>query len=258
MKKYSYLVALCLAACSLASFPAFSQTKASSINVAVASNFTNPVKQLASLFTKNTGYTVNLSAGSTGKLYTQIINGAPFDIFFAANAREPERLEQQGQALKGTRFTYAIGRLALWSADPTRIKGDCGESLKQNDYRKLAIANPRVAPYGKQAENALHALGVYETVEPKLILGENIGQAFRFVSSKNAELGIISLSQVKDPKNPFLGSHCIVAETLHQPLLQQAIILKRAQANQVARDFIEFVQSETARELILSYGYFTP
>lgn len=254
MKKRLYCLVFCLAVVSSALLPA----QAASINVAVASNFINPAKQLATQFSDVSGHSVNLSSGSTGKLYTQIINGAPFDIFLAANAREPQRLEQQGQAVTATRVTYAIGRLVLWSADPQRVKADCATALKQTDFRKLAIANPRVAPYGKQAEHALITLGVYETVQPKLIMGENIGEAFRFVSSGNAELGIISLSQVKDPRNPFSGSHCVLAETLHQPLLQQTVMLQRARGNQAAREFIQFLQSAPARALIENYGYDLP
>lgn len=254
-QKYKNNVALCLAVFSLFGTLAFSQARADSINVAVASNFINPAKLLASRFMAQSGHQVNISAGSTGKLYTQIINGAPFDVFLAANVNEPERLEQQGLALKGMRFTYAVGRLAVWSADQTRIRGDCGNTLKQNDYRKLAIANPRVAPYGKEAVNVLRSLGIYASVKDKLIMGESIGQAFRFVSSQNADLGIISLSQINDPKNTFSGSHCIIEETLHQPLLQQAVVLKRAANNKAVNDFARFLKSNPAREVVLAYGY---
>lgn len=231
---------------------------AGSVNLAVASNFINTARQLTSQFNQQSGHTLNISSGSTGKLYTQIVNGAPFDIFLAANAREPKRLEQQGQALAGSRFTYAIGRLALWSAEPGRVGGDCAETLGRTDFARLAIANPRVAPYGRQAENALLALGVYQALQGKLILGENIGQAFRFVSSKNAQLGIVSLAQVRDPKNTIQGSHCVIAETLHQPLLQQALVLRRAQDNSAVTEFMDFLRSAAARQVIRQYGYGLP
>lgn len=236
----------------------FQSVHADSLNVAVASNFINPARILAARFSSASGHQINLSAGSTAKLYTQIINGAPFDIFLAANAREPRRLEQQGHAVAATRFTYAIGRLALWSADQHRIKGDCGDILQGLGFQRLAIANPRVAPYGQQARNVLDNLAIYDTVAERLIVGENVGQAFRFVSSKNAQLGIVSLSQIKDPRNPIAGSHCLIAADLHEPLEQQAIVLQRARNKALATAFMQFLASQDARDLIRRYGYIIP
>jgi molybdate transport system substrate-binding protein len=232
--------------------------QAGSLNVAVASNFVNPAKQLAEKFSHETGHTVNLSSGSTAKLYTQITNGAPFDVFLAATAREPQRLLQVGQAVEGSLITYAVGRLALWSAEPDRVSSDCGATLRQGEYEKLAIANPRVAPYGTQAENVLMSLGVYAGVQSKLVVGENVGQVFRFVATASVPLGLVSLSQVLDPKNPFAGSYCVIDQGLHEPLLQQAVLLNRAENNRAAVEFMGYLQSGAVRTLIKSYGYGLP
>lgn len=243
------LVPLALAAALL---PA---AQAGEINVAVAANFSNPLKVIAAQFSRASGHRVNLSAGSTGKLYAQIINGAPFDVFLAANVSEPARLENERQAVAGSRFTYAVGRLALWSADPMRVRGDCAAVLMRNDYARLAIANPDTAPYGQQARNALKNLGLLSEVEKKLIVGSDIGQAFQYVYSRNVELGIVSLAQVLDPNNQTPGSHCLIPQALYEPLLQQAVLLWRAADNPAARDFLVFLRSPAAQDIIRQYGY---
>lgn len=235
------------------------QSQAGEFNAAVASNFINPAKAIAAQFERASGHRVNLSAGSTGKLYTQISHGAPFAVFLAANVSEPARLESEQQAVPGSRFTYAIGKLVLWSADPARVHGDCAALLQNNTYRRLAIANPDTAPYGRQAQNVLQNLGLLAEVKQKLIIGADIGQAFQYVHSRNAELGIVSLAQVIDPHNQIPGSHCLIPQSLYEPLAQQAVLLKQAADNAVdhaaAREFLEFLRSAAARDIILSYGY---
>ena len=235
-----------------------SSAQAAEINVAVASNFVNPAKIIAAQFTDATTQVVNISSGSTGKLYSQITNGAPFDVFLAANAREPERLETEGNAVAGSRFTYAVGKLVLWSAAANRVQGDCEAVLRKMDYTKLAIANPDTAPYGRQAANALESLALYSRLGKKLIIGSNIGQTFQFVSSHNVELGIVSLSQVIDPNNRNPGSYCLIPDELYQPLVQQAVLLQHGAGNDTAREFLAYLQSRKVHDLILGYGYGLP
>jgi molybdate transport system substrate-binding protein len=228
---------------------------AGEINVAVASNFVNPFKQIAEIFFRQTSHTVNVSSGSTGKLYAQIINGAPFDILYAANAEEPIRLEQEGWAISGSRYTYAIGRLALWSYEPQRIDSECAIILRRNDYAKLAIANPDTAPYGREAVRALRNLEVYSQLKNKLIIGSNIGQVFQYIVSRNVEMGIVSLSQVIDPNNTIAGSYCLLSQSLYQPLIQQVVRLKHSEDNPAVIELLEFMKTAEVRKIILQYGY---
>lgn len=225
---------------------------ADEIRVAAASNFKAAISELAQRFEESTGHVVVLIFGSTGKHYAQIVHGAPFDLFFAADPARPERLEREGRALDGSRFTYAIGRLVLWSADARRV--DDGDNvLAENSYRHLAIANPSLAPYGRAAKEALQALGLWDAVAPRLVTGENIAQAYQYVRSGNAELGLVAWSQVLQTGSQ--GSSWLVPDSLHAPIEQQCIALRPGEA---AIRFMEFVRSQAGVEIIRAHGYGVP
>ncbi len=224
---------------------------ADEIRVAVASNFAEAMNTLVSRFEARTGHSVIPVFGSTGKHYAQIINGAPFAIFFAADVERPKRLEEEGRAVAGSRFTYAIGRLVLWSPTADRVDPE-GQVLRQGAFRHLALANPELAPYGRAAEQTLRAMGLWERLEPCLVRGENISQAFLFVGSGSAELGFVALSQVWRGDGPIEGSSWIIPQKWHEPIEQQAVLLKDSKT---ARDFLAFVNSEEATEIIRRFGY---
>ncbi len=227
---------------------------ADQIRIAVASNFAVAIKRLASDFEVDTGHKVALIFGSSGKHYAQIRNGAPFEVFFSADTRRPELLENEGITLPGSRFTYARGKVVLWSPK-TGYVDDKGEVLEKGGFAYLAIANPGLAPYGKAAEEVLKALGLWERLEAKLVRGENIGQAFQFVNSGNAELGFVAFSQLRQPGHTAGGSWWQVPQILYTPVDQQAVLLKE---NPVARAFLSFVRSDESRALIREFGYATP
>jgi molybdate transport system substrate-binding protein len=227
---------------------------AGSVTVAVASNFTRTAEDIAARFTKQSGHTVSFSAGSSGKLYAQVGNGAPFDVFLSADAERPERLEQDGLAVAGSRFTYALGRLVLWSNDPA-LK-DCKAALAAGRFRHLSIANPKTAPYGVAALAVLARLGVpAESLGGRLVQGENIAQTLQFVASGGAQLGFVALSQLRGASAPVGSCRWEVPADLHAPLLQQAVLLRRAGGNAAAAEFLRFLRADTARELIRRDGY---
>ena len=228
--------------------------RAEEIHIAVASNFTATMQILAERFEKQSGHSVVLLPGSTGKHYAQIMHGAPFDAFFAADAERPALLEAGGRSLPGSRFTYAIGRLVLWSPDPELVDGD-GAVLQSRAFRRLAIANPRLAPYGRAAQQFLESRRLWESLQPKLVRGENIGQAFQFVASGNAELGLVALSQLMQSGRHRKGSWWQVPGTLHTPIEQQAVLLSDSTA---AADFMRFAKSEPAHTIIRGFGYGIP
>jgi molybdate transport system substrate-binding protein len=213
--------------------------------VAVAANFASPAKKLAELFTQRTGQRLSLSSGSTGKFYAQIKSGAPFDALLSADEETPRRLEAEKLAVAGSRFTYAVGRLVLWSPKTDAV----GEPvLRAGRFSRLAIANPRLAPYGAAAKETLEKLGLWQRVQPKLVRGENIAQAYQFVSSGNADLGFVALSQLTEAA----GARWLVPEHFHAPLRQDAVLLRE---NTAARAFLDYLRSPPARERIRSYGY---
>lgn len=218
------------------------------LRIAVASNFKAPASELVKRFQERTGRNVTITLGSTGKLYAQIRNGAPFAVFLAADAERPRLLEQEIPAAKGSRFTYAIGKLVLWSPDPELVDNE-GKVL-ESDFGKLALANPKLAPYGVAAEEVLRKKGVWDKVERRLVRGENIGQTFQFVSTGNAEIGFVALSQAKGKG----GSLWEVPHELYTPIEQQAVLLS---GDEGAREFLEFLKSEEARKLIREFGYGT-
>ena len=228
--------------------------QADTVRVAVASNFSTVLEKLARIFEADTGHVVLSSPGSTGRHYTQIVNGAPFDLFLAADQERPQLLEQQDRIVPGTRITYATGRLVLWSPD-ARLVDPEGLILQSGNFRHLAIANPRLAPYGKAAQQALESMALWEKLMAKLVQGENISQTLQFVASGNAELGFIAYSQwLEMTENPG-GSTWLVPPELHEPVAQQAVLLQDKPA---ARDFLRFLQSDTAMDLIAATGYGLP
>lgn len=227
---------------------------ADEVRVAVAANFTAPMKEIVAAFTQETGHEVEVSFGSTGKLYAQIRNGAPFEALLAADEKRPEMLEKQGVAVRGSRFTYAIGSLVLWSAEPGVIDRE-DKVLEQGAFAKLAIANPRLAPYGEAAVEVLKALGLWDKIEPKLVMGENIAQTFQFVDTGNADLGFVALSQVMQRGELTKGSGWIVSGDMHAPIRQDAVILESGRENRAVTELMEYLKSDKARAIIESFGY---
>ncbi|MGV3592308.1 MAG: molybdate ABC transporter substrate-binding protein [Gammaproteobacteria bacterium] len=226
--------------------------RADEVKVAVASNFTPVLEALAPLFEEQCGHTLSIISGATGNHYAQIVHGAPFDVFLAADAERPRLLEQEGRAIAGSRFTYALGRLVLWSADDGRVDAD-GQVLQQGSFARLALANPTLAPYGLAAQQALTQLGLWEQLQRKIVLGDNIAQTVQFVQTGNAQLGFIALSQLTDIGNT--GSYWEVPAALYSPIVQQGVLLKDSVP---ARAFIDFLESEAGREMIRAAGYDLP
>jgi len=227
------------------------QLMADEVRVAVASNFAKTITAIAERFEADTAHKVTLIFGSTGKHYAQIINGAPYDVFFAADAGRPELLEREGVALAGSRFTYALGKLVLWSPRQNYIDPK-GQILESGNFRHLSIANPRLAPYGEAARQVLQNRGLWNERDKRVVRGENIGQAFQFVASGNAELGFVAWSQVKHPGKAIEGSYWFIPPSLYAPIEQQAVLLKDGEA---ARAFILFVRSAQGARIIREHGY---
>lgn len=228
---------------------------AEEVRVAVAANFRAALSEIVKLFERDTRHTALVSSGSSGKFYAQINHGAPFDVFFSADVARPQLMEEEGLAVPGSRFTYAIGRLTLWSPDPNIIKGEGLTVLSNGPFEHLAMANPKTAPYGAAAKHILEALGLWNHIKGRIVQGENIGQAFHFVYSQNAQLGFVALSQVLGPKINGAGSRWDVPENLHEPLRQQAILLITGQQNKAATAFLDYVKGPKARTIIEQFGY---
>jgi molybdate transport system substrate-binding protein len=249
MKKLSVAGLAALLACSL-STTAF----ADEVKVAVAANFTAPMKVIAENFEKATGHKAELAFGSSGKFYAQITNGAPFDVFFSADQARPEKLEKENATVAGSRFTYATGKLVLWSSKDTFVD-DQGQILKTGDFAHLAIASPKLAPYGAAAVETMKALGVFAKLEPKLVQGESISQTYNFVLTGNAELGFVALSQVYADGKLKSGSGWIVPGKLHTPINQDAVILTHGKDNKAAAALVAYLKTEPAKAVIRSFGY---
>ena len=225
---------------------------AGEVRVAVAANFLATLNEIVTNFEQDTGHAAAVSSGSSGKLYAQIKHGAPFDVFFSADVARPKLMEEEGLAVQGSRFTYAVGRLTLWSP----IVGGGGKSmLLSNHVEHVAIANPKTAPYGTAAKQVLQALGLWERLQDRLVRGENVGQTFHFVFSKNAQLGFVALSQVLGPKVDGAGSRWDVPAHLYPPLRQQAVLLRNGQRSEAARAFLDYVKGTTSRNVIERFGY---
>lgn len=231
--------------------------QAGEVKVAVAANFAQAMKEIATGFERETGHKVNLTQGATGKFYAQIVNGAPFEVFLSADDEVPSRLVREGKAVSGTQFTYAIGRLALWSPDANLVDQG-GGVLKTEKFKFLSIANARVAPYGRAAVQTMQKLGVLTAVEPRVVQGESITQAHQFVSSGNAQLGFVALSQIWENGKLKPGSAWIVPEAMHDQLKQDAVLLSQAKDSVAARALLDYLKSDKAKKLIERYGYQLP
>lgn len=217
----------------------------------MASNFGAAMPALEAGFVAETGHRLRIAYGSTGRHYAQIVSGAPFDAFLAADAERPALLERDGRALPGTRMTYALGRLVLWSSRPGFVDGE-GAVLERGGFRRLSIANPALAPYGAAAREVLVTRGLWEALQPRLVRGENIAQAHQFVASGNAELGFVARAQLGDRP---AGSSWLVPETAHAPIEQQAVLLRDTPA---ARALLDWLGQDTARAIIVAHGYGAP
>lgn len=227
---------------------------ADEVQVAVAANFGAPMKAIAADFEKDTGHKANLAFGSSGKFYAQIKNGAPFQVFLSADDEKPAKLEKEGMTVAGSRFNYAIGTLVLWSAKPGFVD-DKGAVLAKGAFDHLALANPKLAPYGAAAMETLGKLGLTDKLQAKMVQGENIAQTFQFVSTGNAELGFVALSQVMKDGRIGSGSAWVVPATMHAPILQDAVILASGKGNVAAEALMKYLKSAKAVAVIKSYGY---
>lgn len=229
---------------------------AATVRIGVASNFAAVLEVLKEDFQNRTGHRLVLSAGSTGKLFTQVKNGAPLDLILAADVERPRRLEDEGDAVPGSRFTYAAGRIVLWSSRPGVVDSE-GNVLRKGRFRRLAIANPVTAPYGLAAQQVLQKLGVWQALQPRLVRGENITQTFQFVASGNAEMGFVALAQLR-ARGELGGSAWEVPETHHRPIEQQAVMLRRAQDPDAAKAFLGYLRENSARKILQRFGYRVP
>lgn len=229
--------------------------QAAEIRVAVAANFQPALQQLAALYAERSGHRLAISAGASGALYTQIVHGAPFDVFLSADTERPMRLEAEGHAIAGTRFVYAYGLLVLWSAKPGLIEANAAV-LERGNYRYLAIADPRLAPYGQAAEEVLRARGMFAVLDGagRIVRGKSIGQTYGQIASGAAELGFVALAQVQTASG-IAGSHWLVPQNLYTPIGQSAVLLKRAAQPDAARDFLDWLRSPEARAVIEQAGY---
>lgn len=227
---------------------------AETIRVAVAANFTAPMKQIAEAFQQQTGNELLLSFASSGKFYAQILNNAPYDVFLSADQKKPQALVEQQLAVADSRFTYAVGVLALWSMQKGLVD-EGGTILQKGNFQWLAIANPRLAPYGSAAVEVLENLKLYAPLKARIVEGENISQTFQFVRTGNAELGFIALSQLKGNDLANTGSYWQVPASLHTPIRQDAVLLKSAQNPAAATELLNFLRSDKARAIITDFGY---
>jgi molybdate transport system substrate-binding protein len=226
------------------------RANAGETNVAVAANFTDAAKQIAAAFKEKTGHSAVLSFGSSGQFYTQITQDAPFQVFLSADEERPKKLVEEGLGVADSRFTYAIGKLVLWSKKPNFVKGE--ETLREATFAKLSICNPVAAPYGAAAVETMQSLKLYDTLKPKLVEGANISQAFQFVDTGNAEIGFVALSQLAGNDS---GSRWMVPQDLYKPIRQDAVLLKKGASNEAATAFMNFLKGPEARAIIEKYGY---
>jgi len=249
MKLSNYLFLICAGI--LAIVPVAS---AEEVSVAVAANFTAPMKQIAADFEKASGHKVVLAFGASGKFYAQIKNGAPFQLFLSADDEKPAKLEKEGLTVPGSRFTYAIGTLVLWSAKPGLVDPK-GDILAKGTFNKIAIANPQLAPYGVAAMELLAKRGLTATIKPKIVQGENISQTFQFVGTGNTDLGFVALSQVMKGGKITSGSGWVVPGSLHTPIRQDAVLLMKGKGNPAAEGLANYLKSDKVKAFIRTYGY---
>lgn len=248
-RQFGAAVVLCL------SFAFAGPAAADSAVVAVAANFAGAAEEIATRFMTHTGHRIEITTGSTGKLYAQVKEGAPFDVLLSADSKTPEKLEMEGDAVAGSRFTYAIGRLVLWSADEGRISGDPKAALTASDVTGIAIANPELAPYGVAARQALERLGLWDALEEKIVFGQNVGQTHALVDTGAAQLGFVALSAVLGPEGNDRGSNWEVPQEYFDPIRQDAVLLRHGSSNPAAVAFLDFLQGEEARKIASSFGY---
>jgi molybdate transport system substrate-binding protein len=241
-----------IAACLLLVLAA--SASAGQVQVAVAANFTAPAKEIAAQFEKDTGHQAVLAFGATGKFHAQIRNGAPFEVLLAADDTTPAQLEQEGAAVRDSRFTYAVGRLVLWSAQPGKVDAQ-GEVLRKGGFKHLAIANPKLAPYGAAAVETLRSLKLLDALQERFVQGENIAQAYQFAATGNAALGFVALSQVMADGRIARGSAWVVPASLHAPIRQDAVLLGAGRDNAAATALLAYLKGEKARAIIRSFGY---
>ncbi len=230
---------------------------AAQAQVAVAANFAEPIKAIAAELERTTGHTLVVTLGSTGKLYAQIKNGAPFDMLLAADTTTPEKLEADGLAQPGSRFGYAVGKLVLWSASASRVDSQ-GQVLREPALGKVAAANPKTAPYGAAALQAMEALGLRAALSPKVVQGESIGQAFTFVATGNADVGFVAMSQVMAGGQLRSGSAWVVPPHLYAPIRQDAVVLKASANNPAAQALAALLKTPATQALIRTHGYDSP
>lgn len=222
--------------------------------VAVAANFAEPIKAIAAVLEKTTGHTIRVTLGGTGRLYNQIKNGAPFDVLLSADTATPEKLGTEGLAMPGSRFTYATGKLVLWSANANRVDNQ-GQILKAADLGRVAYASPKLAPYGAAAVQTMDKLGLTATLAPKLVQGESIGQTFTFASTGNADVGFVAMSQVLEGGKLKSGSMWVVPQALYGPIRQDAVVMQKSASNEAAKALMKLLKSPNIKDLIRSYGY---
>lgn len=246
MKCLTTLLALTLAGWGLA--------RAETVQVAVASNFAAPMQKIVAAFEKDTGHKTALSLGATGKFYAQVRNGAPFAVLLAADDETPARMQKEGLAVTGTAFTYAIGQLVLWSADSSVVDAQ-GAVLNAPLNGKLALADPKLAPYGAAALQVLQQRGLADKLRPHFVMGENIAQTFQFVKTGNASLGFVALSQVMQDGKISTGSAWLVPAALHEPIRQDAVLLRQGADNPAAKALLQYLRTDAARAVIRAYGY---
>lgn len=235
-------------------FAAASAAHAEQVSVAVAANFTAPMQKIATAFEADTGHKAELSFGATGKFYAQITNGAPFQILLSADDTTPAKLEREGKVVANSRFTYAVGTLVLWSAKEGYVD-DKGAVLKTGDFKHLAIANPKLAPYGLAATQVMDKLGLTATLQPRFVQGENIAQTYQFVATGNAQLGFVALSQVMVDGRIAQGSAWQVPAEMHEPIRQDAALLETGKGNAAATALMQYLKTDKAKNIIKSYGY---
>lgn len=250
MKMKNAIFGLCTVAFSLLA-------NADEVLVAVAANFAAPMQKIAAGFEKDTGHKVIIALGGTGKLYAQIVNGAPYELFLSADSETPRRLAQEGFGLDASRFTYGLGKLVLWSADPAMVDAQ-GLVLKQGKFKRIALANPKTAPYGAAALSVLRHLDLLAVLQPRFVQGENISQAYQFVSTGSAELGFVALSQVMADGALISGSTWRVPENLYEPIRQDALLLNKGKARPAALAMLEYLKGAKAQAVIRGYGYTAP
>lgn len=246
MKCLTTLLALTLAGWGLAG--------AETVQVAVASNFAAPMQKIAAAFEKDSGHKAVLSLGATGKFYTQVRNGAPFAVLLAADDETPARMQKEGLAVPGSAFTYAIGQLVLWSANSAAVDAQ-GAVLNAPLNGKLALADPKLAPYGAAALQVLQQRGLVDKLRPHFVLGENIAQTFQFVKTGNASMGFVALSQVMQDGKITTGSAWVVPAALHEPIRQDAVLLRQGADNPAAKALLQYLRTDAARAVIRAYGY---